>query len=137
MKLTFWKIPGLVTHQGFAILDVVERPGLLEAHLQNSEDETLKLKIVFRNHTGFMACDEFGMERYVIDSPARQGLGGANFFIAAESEFKVLLQHGRVDDKSSMGLVSFVLVDSDHWIEIVTANEPEFDIMASADSMRH
>jgi hypothetical protein len=31
MKLTFWKIPGLVTHQGFAILDVVERPGLLQA----------------------------------------------------------------------------------------------------------
>jgi hypothetical protein len=125
MKLAFWKIPGLATHQGFAILDVVGKPGTLIVNLQNFEGRTIKIKLTFRGHVGFMACDEFGMERFVTDSPARQGLGGANFFLAEESEFKALLSGGSMSVFESEKLTSYVLVDSDHWIEVLATESPE------------
>src|SRR4051812_1736005 len=99
MKLEFWKIPGLAIHHGFTIVDIVARPGVIEMHVQNLEVEGLKAKITFRDHAGFLVNDEFGMEGYIVDSPARRGLGGATFFIASDSEFKLLLSRGAVEPK--------------------------------------
>jgi len=134
MKLEFWKIPALGVHLGFALVAITERSGDLEVKLQYLEDQALKVTIIFRNHFGFMVCGEFGMQRYIADSPALQGRGGANFFTSTESEFMELLRRGGVEEAKP--LMSFVLVDSDHWLEVVTANDPEVDTSTSTPS-RH
>src|SRR5882724_702342 len=117
MKLAFWKIPGLATHHGFAFVDVVDRPGTLDVSLQNLEEPDIKVSIKFQNYIGFMICGEFGMERYIADSPARRSQGGSNFFTATESEFGTLLNRGDVNADAALAWKSFILVDADRWIE--------------------
>jgi hypothetical protein len=123
MKLTFWRIAGLTTHKSFAIHDIVVRSGCLQLSLANVTDEQLRLKLTFSDHLGFMICDEFGMDRYI----ATASVSGANFFIAEDSEFKELRNRGKVEPYDWSKITSYVIVDTDFWIEVLSEIAPQVE----------
>jgi hypothetical protein len=125
MKLTFWRIPGLVTHRGFAITDMREKPGTLSVRLEHLEHQGLTLLITFL-HTGFMVTHEFGMERYIAESPAKRGEGGSNFFTCVDSEFERLCRRGSYEESESPA--SYLLIDPDHWLEVLTMHKPTVEL---------
>lgn len=129
MKLLFWRIPGLPTHRDFAITQICQKPGTLEVRLEHLEHETLTLLISFQ-HTGFMVTSEFGMEGYVAESPAARGEGGSNFFTCIDSEFTKFCRQGSYDESEMP--TSYVLIDADHWLEVLTLHDPKIEFGRSA-----
>jgi hypothetical protein len=123
MKLTFWKIGGLATYKDFAIDDIVVRSACIQLTLTNLTHERLRLKLTFSDHLGFMVCDEFGIDRYIAESSDT----GAHFFIAENSEFKELRRRGQAEPHDWSRTTSYVIVDSDFWIEILSDVAPQVD----------
>jgi hypothetical protein len=130
MKLSYWRIAGLPSYDNFAVESVITRPGVLQLNLQHIAEESLRVVITFYNHIGHMVCDEFGMDRYIVGPPAEERSGGSNFYTASESDFKAFLTRGSADAIEGMEFESYIIVDSDHWIEIITKMPPDVKILA-------
>jgi hypothetical protein len=128
MKLQYWRIAGLGVHDGFSVLSIHDVPGKLEIELARYVTPKIEIKINFVDHCGVMYCDEFGMEGYIADSPVIRGDKGSNFFKALDSEFKALRQSGDVNIESWSSVSSYIIVDADYWIEILSKTPPEFQI---------
>jgi len=128
MKLQYWRIAGLGVHSGFSVLSIHDVPGKLEIELARYETPKIEIKITFSGHSGVMYCDEFGMEGRIIDTPIRHGGDGSNFFIALDSEFKMLRQSGDASGASWGSVDSYIIVDTDYWIEILSEKPPIFQI---------
>jgi hypothetical protein len=126
MKLQYWRIAGLEIHRGFSVLSIHDALRNLEIVLARYETPEVGIKVAFENHCGVMYCDEFGMDQYIVNYPTN-GSQGSSFFQAQDSEFKALLERG--DPANSLeDATSYIFVDSDYWIEVLSRTAPSIQI---------
>jgi hypothetical protein len=125
MKLDYWRIPKLSKWQGFFVTSVTDDAGGLRFDLVNVANEADSFSILFRNHFGLLVSDEFGMEGFDPDTPAKKGGEGSNFFIGESTAFKEFCQKGFLGRTEWSKIKSYVIIDTDHYREVLSDAPPE------------